>query len=339
VTVEGFAPIWDRLFPKGRLFPGDNKYLEKDIPQTLVRYPNFPGLRTSSLAYSLRETIARRLRAGVRPLAILTYNPYPHYCRALNDIARKYPGIPWVNIVLDLDDPTPDCWKCFSHETREAAAAVFLSWWGFCNAPVERKLHLDGGWEGEFPDFQVSRENVFVYAGSMWKYAGFEAVVDAIRLLPDKNVRFDFFGNGVHEDLQKLAAVDSRVCIRGFIPEAELKLECRKAMGFLCPRDLDHHGTKMIFPSKLLFYLMFQKPVITPQLPGLSPDYNAVLISPSASSPVGWRDAMKHVLALGAEERAMLGERIKAFMLTKSWNVQAARLITFLHEVRTSGDH
>jgi glycosyltransferase involved in cell wall biosynthesis len=170
----------------------------------------------------------------------------------------------------------------------------------------------------------------------MWKYAGFEAIVEAIRLLPHKNVRFDFFGKGVHEDLQKLAAVDSRVCIRGFIPAPELKQECQKAMGFLCPRDLDHHGTKMIFPSKLLFYLMFQKPIIGPLLPGLSPDYNSVLVSPSANSPVGWADAMRDVLAFKPQEKAMLADRIRAFMLSKTWDLQATKLITFLQDLNKS---
>ena len=36
VDVKCFSPIWDSLFPKGKLFPGNIKFLEPKIKQILV---------------------------------------------------------------------------------------------------------------------------------------------------------------------------------------------------------------------------------------------------------------------------------------------------------------
>jgi len=339
VPVEGFSPIWDALFPKGRLFPGDKRYLEPDIPQTLIRYLNFPGLRTRSVAYSLEKRISARLRTGIKPLAILNYNPFPYYCRALDKIAQQNPEISWVNMVLDLDDPARDNWNAFKHATRRASAAVFLSWWGFCNAPIKQKLHLDCGWEGDFPKVKNSDNNVFVYCGSMGNFGGIRDIVEAIRIFPHNNVRFDFFGKGFNEELKRLAATDRRVRFCGFIPDAELEQECQKATAFLCPRNLEYQGTKMIFPSKLLFYLKFQKPVICPHIPGLSPDYYNVLISPPSNKPEDWTATMREVLALSEEAKNALSTRIRSFLLTKKWDLQAAKLIAFLKELNELKEH
>jgi glycosyltransferase involved in cell wall biosynthesis len=341
IGVRGFAPMWDALFPKGRLFPGSVSGLEESIPQTTVPYINLPGIRPASVAWSLHQRLNRHLSSGHRPLAILNYNPYPHYCRAIEPIARRHPDIPWVNVVLDLDDPTVDGWIAFKEATAASRGNVFLSWWGYCHAPGDAKLHLDGGWEatpapaGPAPACAPSLPppsalpKTFIYAGKFAGYGGIGEILDAIRQYPRQNVFFDFYGKGSCEELSQLAASDPRVRLRGFVPDAELEEACRKAYAFLSPRDLDFQGTRMIFPSKLLFYLKFRKPVLSPLLPGLSPEYESLLIQPTA----GWSAAIDRALAMSPVELDALDTRCGVFLETRAWKRQAARLLTFIQEL------
>jgi glycosyltransferase involved in cell wall biosynthesis len=275
----------------------------------------------------------------------LNYNPYPHYCRAIEPIARRHPDIPWVNVVLDLDDPMVDGWVAFKEATAASRGNVFLSWWGYCHAPGHAKLHLDGGWETApapappvaaapsaparpFPPL-AAQPKTFIYAGKFAGYGGIGEILEAIRGYPRTDVFFDFYGKGSCEQLSQLAASDPRVRIRGFVPDAELEEACRKAYAFLSPRDLDFQGTRMIFPSKLLFYLKFRKPVLSPLLPGLSPEYEALLLQPTVS----WGAAIDKALAMTPADLDAHDARCGAFLETRAWKRQAARLLTFIQEL------
>ena len=330
VRVTGFAPMWDTLFPKGRLFPGHADCLDETIPQTLVPYINVPGLRTPSVAASLERKIVQRIKQGSRPMAILNYNPYPYYCRALTNVARRYPEIPWINIVLDLDDPIRDNWQAFKERTEQSRGNVYLSWWGYCHAPGDHKLHLDGGWDGTLPDSKTSAEKVFIYAGKFAEYGGINEVIDAIRLFPERDVFFDFYGKGQYDRLTQLAASDNRVRLRGFVPDAELAEACASAIAFLNPRDLHFHGTRMIFPSKLLFYLKFLKPIIGPMMPGLSPDYEPMLVQPDGTTPQAWSAAMEKVYHLSPEQSRSLTNQSLELLKKKTWKNQAGQLHKFI---------
>jgi len=328
--VKVFSPVWDSYYPKGRLFPGDYSSLDSNFNQHLVKYVNFPYLRTGSVAASLSRQLDKVIRSEGRPVAILNYNTYPHYCEAIKSVIAKYPDIRWINIVLDLDDPSEDKWGKFLNDTDGSFGSVFLSWWGYNNAPVRNKLHLDGGWDGELVDYDEPEEKVFLYAGKMAKYGGILEVIDAINSFSAQNVRFEFYGKGTCKELEELAKKDPRVRINGFVSDDELDIACKKAFAFLSPRDREFQGTKMIFPSKILFYLKYLRPVITPSLPGLSPDYDDALVSLVNNSTEEWVSAMEGLLAESPEEKVKRQTAIATLMGRKKWEDQAQALKEFI---------
>ncbi|WP_020595940.1 glycosyltransferase [Spirosoma panaciterrae] len=334
VDIKTYAPIWDSAFPKGKLFPGKSAYLEQSFDQTLVRYLNLPWIRPKSIALSLEKAIESELRKGTRPIAILNYNPLSYYSEALDKISRKYPDIPWVNIVLDLNDPTADNWATFLQTTRRSKGSVFLSWWGYCNAPLENKLHLDAGWSGTLPNTSKSAEKVFIYAGKLEEYGGINQLLEAIKVLPDKDVFFDFYGKRSNAALDKLAAEDSRVRFHGFVPDEQLDEACSKATAFLNPRDLSHHTNNMIFPSKLLFYIKYRKPILGPTMPGISPEYNSLLIQPTDSSPESWVNAIQKTIRLTEKETKKIAAECTKILQRKTWDSQATSLMKFLETIQ-----
>jgi hypothetical protein len=86
----------------------------------------------------------------------------------------------------------------------------------------------------------------------------------------------------------------------------------------------------MIFPSKLLFYLKFRRPVLSPLLPGLSPEYASLLMQPSNPSPEAWIDTMERAANLSPSDVETLASKSRQFMEQKTWKRQAARLVEFL---------
>ena len=93
----------------------------------------------------------------------------------------------------------------YLRRTRMARGHVFLSWWGYQNAPVEHKLHLEGGWDGAvlYPQNEVS--DTFVYMGTISKLTGIDQLAKAIKLCRRKDIRFEFYGRGEEPELKSLA--------------------------------------------------------------------------------------------------------------------------------------
>ncbi|WP_414617530.1 hypothetical protein [Dyadobacter sp. 32] len=329
VDVKVFAPIWDSYFPKGTLVPNNSSCLESNFDQTEIPYINLPYLRTESVALSLYYKLENSIKEK-KPYAILNYNTYPHYCKALKKIKLKYPEIKWINIILDLDDPLKDNWSKFLKDTEGSDGSVFLSWWGFEHAPIRNKLHLDGGWDGLLPENITPITPIFLYAGKFAKYGGIQDIIKSIQSYPRQNVIFEFYGKGRCRELEELAKYDNRIQIKGFVSDEELDEGCKRATAFLSPRETEFQGTRMIFPSKILFYAKYQKPIISPTLPGLSSDYDSVLIRVANNSVQQWIDSMESVVELTFSQRNQLKSKFQDLLTKKHWNAQAKNLKKFI---------
>jgi glycosyltransferase involved in cell wall biosynthesis len=335
MEVEVFCPIWDSLFPKGKLFPGADKYVDNSFKQKIIKYINFPFIRSFSLSYSLFRNIKKSIKNDNVPLAIINYNPSKFYCKAIKKIKEEFPNIIWINIVLDLEDPEVDNWKNFNTVTNGVDGNVFLSWWGFENSPVKAKLHLDSGWHGEIDSKirNLDEKKIFVYAGKMQGYGGITDVINSIKQFPYPDVQFEFYGKGIHPGLQLLAQNDKRVIIKGFVTDEELNRACQKAFAFLAPQEVSFMTSKMIFPSKIIFYLKYQKAIISQALVGLSPDYNSILIHPAANTGIAWANAMKEIIDMSERDREIIAIKSRELLKMKRWDVQAKNLINFIKTI------
>jgi len=331
VTV--ISPIWDSLFPKGKLFPGKFKYLDTDLKQVLVRYINLPYIRNYTVENSVYRTIKKQILIGNIPDIIFNYNTYPYYVGALKRIKSEYPNIKWINIILDLDDPTKDNWAKFLTDTSRSDASVFLSWWGFKNAPIKHKFHLDCGWSGELPHVKHNNEKRFLHAGKNARYGGTDELIKVIKHCKHKDISFHFYGKDSYSALKELAEMDSRVILHGFVSNEELDIACKNATAFLSPREIDFQGTRMIFPSKILTYLKYQKPIISAMLPGLSPDYEKVLIVPTDNITKSWNDSIEKIINFNASDFEFIATESKNLLLKKHWNYQTKKLVDFLNHI------
>ncbi|MHB0755256.1 glycosyltransferase [Polaribacter sp. M15] len=334
VKVEGFAPIWDAYFPKGKLIPGQQKFLDQSLNQKIVRYFNLPFLRKFSVAKTLSRKIHTSIMKNGTPLAILNYNTYPHYCNAIKKVIAKYPDIIWINVVLDLDDPEKDNWVKFKKDTEGSAGAIFLSWWGYKNSPLPNNLHMDCGWSGNLPNYKIPEDKIFVYAGKMAEYGGLNVLLDAIQQIDNPNVIFKFYGKGTNAKLMELAEKDKRIYVGGFVTDEELHDVCENAFAFLSPRDNKHQGTKMIFPSKILFYLKYQKPVLSSLLPGMSPDYKDVLVEPTDDSANAWAAKIKEACKYNDKQISTIRQNTKFLLENKTWEKQANNVLNFIASVK-----
>lgn len=328
-----YAQVW----PKGPLLPGKSRYLEPRYNNHLVRFLNLPGLRCNSMRRGYLR-VGTKLFKKDNYNAIVTYNPYSWHTYAARLLRREY-GIPWICLNLDFDDVGVG-WENFMRDAGDADGHLFLSHWGYEQAPVERKIHLDSGVTELLSDFGCRKsDNVFniVYLGKLSRSGGLEVLLALPGLITEENVRFIYGGKGYPDDIAKLTALaksDPRVDFRGFVDDRDLAGLFESADVFINPRDPEDLVNDMVFPSKIMHYLQTGKTVVSTWTKGLEPVYRDLMLI--ANSPTIQDFALATQLAVKETqlERIERSKRIKTFLVgSRLWSSQAQRFNAFVSEI------
>jgi glycosyltransferase involved in cell wall biosynthesis len=342
LTVVSHRP--QPLWPRGRLVPGARPApADASFPTRVVAHTNAPGLRARSLARAY-EREAINLSGNEHYAFVATFNPLPWHVATATALTRRR-GMPWISFLLDdvLHDPTLER---YARATRHAAGHVILSATAvesvsrlLPNAPV---LHLDGAvdhWRGDDPEADRSARRHVVYSGAHTEEAGMSLLVAAISLVA-ADVTFTITGNrGCHTGLSELMARDARVQTVGWVSPAALDDICRSATAFVNPRPPAHGLSLASFPSKLMTYLAYGKPVASTWTPGLSGVYKDLLLVADGESPRALAAAIDKAVSMDMHSRDLLRTKIKAFLVPgRLWETQAIRFADFLDQRITGGD-
>jgi hypothetical protein len=335
VTLCGhcYAQAW----PKGPLFPGKETYLDHRYDNHLVRFLNVPGLRFSSMGrgyYRAGDQLARKNDFD----AIVTYNPYPWHVAAARRLRSKY-NIPWMCLNLDFDD-VGGGWENFTRDAGDADGHLFLSHWGYENAPVEKKLHLDSGVSSLGDNFgaREAGEHVnIVYLGKLSQSGGLDVLLRLPESIKNPNVRFIYGGKGYPSAvarLKSLAASDSRIDFRGFVEDDEVDALFDSADIFINARDPSDLVNDMVFPSKIMHYLQTGKTVVSTWTKGLDPAYRDLMLISKTSSVEDFVSTVVQAVGESQEQRVARSRRIAGFLIgSRLWRSQAKRFIDFTSSI------
>ncbi|MBW2662626.1 MAG: glycosyltransferase [Deltaproteobacteria bacterium] len=320
--------------PKGSLLPGDSRELDPQFDGEIVRYLNILHIRKYILKTQYRKALIRAVK-DFSPDLILCYNPYL-WNIAAGQLAVETFNIPWVPVVLDYDDPRPD-WKVFRKTLSAASGFVFLSYWGFKNCPLPKpKLHLDGGNEGWYGDIVATHnqnKQVLLYAGKYTIYGGVDIMAEALLLIKTKNVEIWLCGKGDSPFIKRLYDNDPRVKKLGFVSNDELHQLHQRADLFLNLRPADIDDNRMIFPSKILNYLSYGKPVVSSRTAGLSQEYSRFLQVPRNDTAKAIAEKIDEVFSWSQTKKIKYRDSVRSwFKASRTWGMQARRLGEWLEK-------
>lgn len=334
-TFSCLAHRAERYWPRGKVFPGKPDDFNSSVHPVMVPIINLPGIRNRYMKFAYRSRFKKYLQRGEKPDVLITYNPLPWHVPVAKYAVSEV-GIPWISITLDLKYPG-DKMEYFSELNRLATGQVILSWWGYENCPLSPKLHLDGGYEqlhNDEAEYLPDSPRIILYSGKYSDYGGDQLLVDIIRNDSNKNHEYWLLGKGENPQIEELGRRDHRVKRFGFVSETRLDELCRKAHVFLNPRPSSFPDNLMTFPSKLLFYLSFGKPVVSTFTAGIAPEYKQYLHVPKNETYEGFLSAVHGATGLTETERKQERDRILAFLKkSKSWSAQAVRFDRFCREL------
>lgn len=333
VDVIGY-PV-ERVWPFGRLIiRGGQASLSPGLTGKVVGYVNLPFLRDAVQYNNLLGAVKSHL---------FTSKHKPDYqiiwsclekstdetpaIRIAKYIRKKF-GIPWICIVADGAAPPG------------ADGYVYLTWsyYQSDDAPGP-SIHIDGG----IPDikcasdknlsvYDSARVKSLMYMGDLGQHGGVSQLARAFNKLSDKDIQLWICGRGNNSELVHFAEVDQRIKIKGFVDEAELSELADAAFAFVNPRPNSFTPNKLNYPSKLLHYLAYGKPITSTFTDGVSPDYADVLIPIHEDSEDRLGEVIHSVLNMEAKEYDDMRDRIENFNRTHTWTYQVNRFVSWLQD-------
>lgn len=325
VTTHIIGHVPESMWPKGWLhITATHGQLAPEIAGDLLGYWNLPFLRNRSLSRGYFRALEDWCCVHGKPTAVITYNGSPANVAGAT-YARKRYGMPWVCIVADDEVP------------QGADGYVFLSW-GYYEAFAgpKPKLHLDGGVsEIRFSPKASGNESpsgrqVVMYTGALTRHQGVDFLVRAFHQVDNPDAELWICGKGSTPVVERLAAINARIKVMGFVAEQELEHLAQQADVFVNPRPSNVPCNKRNFPSKVLEYLSYGKPVISTWTAGLSAEYRDVLIVLEQETEECLASTIQTVLKWDLAQREALTEQIALFVRGHRWSAQASRLILWL---------
>jgi glycosyltransferase involved in cell wall biosynthesis len=194
-------------------------------------------------------------------------------------------------------------------------------------------LHLDGGVSEAskgFPIHHVVKPRL-LFSGALDHWGGIQQLLDAFERLRVPNASLVVVGWSQWPGLRKRLENTPGVEYYGRVDETTLLRLAEEAAVLVNPRPLKTPGNQMNFPSKLLEYLTYGRPVVTTMTPGVAPCYTDLTVPAKSDSPDDLAAAIERALSLPHADRVELARRVEHFLATtRLWSIQSRRLWDFL---------
>lgn len=305
-----------RAWPRGPSLPADSG----------VGYLNLPFAREVFLAGSLWL----RTAGAPRNRMLVTYNARPAF--AVMGLRWRAQGGCWLAIVADNPERRSERW-IHDAAVRQATGVVFLSWNRYSTWKYGRALHLDGGVERSVKCSGPQSHKAIMYCGALSKYGGVELLIAAFRQVRSSGAELWLCGHGGSGEVEEACKSDRRISFFGKVDDERLRELSTRAAVFVNPRPPGLQASDDNFPSKVLEYMSYGKPIVSTWTRGLAPEYREILLI-TQENPRAMATAIERALEIDPGSREVLREKTAGFIEKRLWSAQARRLRDFVDELR-----
>lgn len=319
-TIE--ASIWfNQLssWPKDRLIASSDDLYTHERQRHLVRYLNLPLLKRDSIRTALEKEAEKRVSPGADIIIYGQRSVSPSGVRRLRAAAnRVFLVVPDAesgrNGLLEIERVARFCDGviCLPYGLHEELKGVSaISYQGYVNSKKMKLL-----------DHPSQRK--FVFVGGIDKTSGIKFLRESLELVPSLGRRIRMVGRVADkEEAKRLSELG--VEFMGFLSNVEMEKVCEEALAFLNPRDpRDKHSSRN-FPSKLLNYMRYGRPIISTNTYGLPPETAKALGCEKVLSPNDFALAIQELTTSTETEIRQRIRQIESLVDTEYGRVAAEK--------------
>lgn len=338
------------VFPRTKniLIKREKISLTENLFSTKVFYINLPLIKqiwsTFSIYLEAKKTIKEH-----KIEKIFTFNMFPQIGFPSKWIKKKY-GIEVITLLADL--PIDDTIgrkgislilrNFFDYFTRNlilvADKIVTLNEYAIkLYAPNTKFIVVEGGIEKpkelEKKEDMTNQKNL-VYSGALTEYSGILNLIDAMRLVKNKDIYLEIYGGGqLEERIKDLSKKLGNVKYCGRVDNITMQKIQRSAYLLINPRPIEDLIAKVTFPSKIFEYMLSGTAVITTKLNGFREEYLDKMYFVNDNTPEKLAKMIDEVARLSIEEIILKGKIAQDFVIKeKTWEKQCEKIKDFINE-------
>jgi glycosyltransferase involved in cell wall biosynthesis len=331
IEVKIISNIPHQVWPLGDLYVKSvrSAFLFKDT--TGINYLNLPYIKSFLISIKVFIIFFKSHIKKRKPLCVITYNGATDNT-FVSYVIQKFFNIKWIDLCADHYDPQKN-WSNYNCLAKKAWGHIFLSDFAYKNAPFDKKYFLEGGFElKSFSQKPKGDKFIILFSGMMSKWGGVDLLLEGFKKIAEKNVELWICGHGGHKTLLSDIVCDDRIKYFGFVSNDRLQELSLMADAFINPRPTYINGNKMNFPSKILEYLSYGKPVVSTWTAGISSEYKDVLIVLDDDTPDNISKEILEVYNWTNSDFNYYYRNVVKFARTKSWEYQTKLFINWLKE-------
>ncbi len=307
-----------RYWPLGDFRP---KFDKVDLPKNFktygVPYYNIPLLREVSLGWSLIRAIRKH---KIDFDLLITYNPFKRHFM-IGKYAKRILKKKWALVIAD------------GSFAKNPDFTVFLSHSSYLSHKLANKYLMQGG-TGSFKDVnnKCTRDKIIVYTGSITNLTGISEFALLFDKIGAKDIKLHIYGKGNSSILNGVVEKNKNIVLHGFVDQTVLDKAMLDAWAFVNPRNSIEEIKQNTFPSKLLEYIAYGKPIISTTISSLTFEFKDLLMFYNQDDILSLTKVLKEIESYSVHDLVVIKEKAKEFCLVNSWDAQTRG---FLNNINT----
>ena len=181
--------------------------------------------------------------------------------------------------------------------------------------------------------FLEKNTTTILYTGTLSVKYGIQKLINAFKLIPNKDFRLIICGDGNARNLvEESTLIDQRINYLGKVAYEEILGLQKNASLLINPRTPEGDYTKFSFPSKTMEYFASGTPVLMYKLPGIPKEYFEYCFTLNDVSEYALSKKITEILELSNETRNSLGEKAKQYIFEqKNAKVQVKKILELIN--------
>lgn len=316
-SVSVISYISEKTWPFGKLFPKiELKDLEGlNIIDTFT-YLNIYYLREFFLYYKIKKIILKYIKNNSFDFMI-TFNSLIRNKLITNFVKSKL-GKTTISItgdgqICDLSD-----------------ISIIQNYNSFLNCRKKYKYFYQGG----IPKYNSNNITTspinLIFTGTITKLTGIEKFAEQFGELKIPGIELHIYGKGDFNKLYSLEKQYNNIFIHGYVSILELENAMLNAFAFVNPRDDKEESNQNTFPSKLLEYISYGKPILSTFSNSLDEEFNNLLLLYNPYNLMSLKEQLNNIKLMNLNELIFHKKKLEIFTIKNSWKQKTNNLLIFL---------